>query len=50
MLAELTNSSDHIIDIVRVVADDFSVRIASLGLGEVGLRVVESLVNAKELL
>ena len=50
MLAELTNSSDHIVDVVRIVADDLSVGVTSLGLGEVGLRVVESLVNAKELL
>ena len=50
LLAELTNSSDHIVDVVRIVADDLSVGVTSLGLGEVGLRVVESLVNAKELL
>ena len=50
LLAELTNSSDHIVDVVRVVADDLSVGVTSLGLGEVGLGVVESLVNAKELL
>lgn len=47
LLGEDTDASDHIIDIVGVVADDLSIGVASHGLREVVGAVVEPLVDAE---